>query len=109
MIPDSTRIELLASAMLRGYAARYPSEDFEVQAVEQEFLTDIRNPETGAESRTFRLAGKVDGLVRRTVRVVYESDEEQLRLPLDDGTAPEVVIDVDEAERMLGERNEAKP
>lgn len=65
MIADNTRIELLASAMLRGYAARYQSEDFEVEALEREFCVPIRNPETGAESRTFKLAGKVDGLVRR--------------------------------------------
>ena len=47
--------------------------------------------------------------VRETVRVVYESDEEQLRLPLGDTTAPEVVIDADDAVRMLNEREEVRP
>lgn len=66
MIATDTRIALLARAMVRGYANRYQAEDFEIEAVEQEFAVPIRNPETGAESRTFTLAGKVDGLVRRS-------------------------------------------
>jgi len=65
MIDDTTRLELLAKAMIRGYAARYPAEDFTVTAVEREFCLPIRNPATGAESRTFVLAGKVDLLADR--------------------------------------------
>ena len=54
----------LATAMLRGYAARYPTEDFEVVALEKTFEGEITNPATGAASRSFVLAGKVDGIVR---------------------------------------------
>lgn len=54
----------LAKAMMVGYAARYPEEPFEVVAIEKEFEAPIVNPETGAESRTFRMAGKVDGIIR---------------------------------------------
>ena len=59
----------LATAMMRGYAARYPSEEFEVVALEKEFEGEIINPETGAASRSFTLAGKVDGIVR--IGVLY--------------------------------------
>ncbi|OGV47611.1 MAG: hypothetical protein A2017_10005 [Lentisphaerae bacterium GWF2_44_16] len=54
----------LARAMMRAYAQRYPDEKFEVVHLEQKFSGPIINPETGAESRTFVLAGKVDGIVK---------------------------------------------
>ncbi|MCL5103105.1 MAG: PD-(D/E)XK nuclease family protein [Armatimonadetes bacterium] len=54
----------LATAMMTGYAARYPSEDFEIVALEKTFEGSIINPATGAPSRSFTIAGKVDGLVR---------------------------------------------
>ncbi len=54
----------LATAMMRGYAARYPSEDFEVVALEKTFEGEIVNPATGASSRSFVLSGRVDGIVR---------------------------------------------
>jgi hypothetical protein len=54
----------LAMAMMTAYAQRYPDEKFEVIALEQKFSGPIINPETGAESRTFILAGKVDGIVK---------------------------------------------
>jgi hypothetical protein len=50
--------------MMKGYAARYPAEEFEVVALEHVFEGPILNPATGASSRSFRLAGKVDGIVR---------------------------------------------
>jgi hypothetical protein len=65
MIEAKMKTTLLAKAMICGYANHYPSETFAVEAVEEEFATKIRNPETQAESRSFTLAGKVDGLVRR--------------------------------------------
>lgn len=54
----------LAMAMIRGYAKRYAIEEFEVVEVEKEFVGEIRNPDTGRQSQTFRMAGKVDGIVR---------------------------------------------
>ena len=62
--PDQKKDWHLATSMMQGYAARYPAEEFEVIALEKTFEGDIRNPATGAASRTFRLAGKVDGIVR---------------------------------------------
>jgi hypothetical protein len=54
----------LATAMMTGYASRYPIEDFDIVALERTFEGEIINPATGARSRSFVLAGKVDGLVR---------------------------------------------
>lgn len=53
-----------AEEMLRGYHYRWIDEPLEVIAVEQQFEGPLRNPETGATSRTWRLGGKVDVLVR---------------------------------------------
>jgi len=58
------RVWHYATAMMRGYAARYPVEEFEVVALEKTFEGKIINPATGAGSRSFVLAGKVDGIVR---------------------------------------------
>ena len=54
----------LATAMMRAYAVRYVRDDFEVIALERNFEGPIVNPATGAASRSFVLAGKVDGVVR---------------------------------------------
>jgi hypothetical protein len=54
----------LATAIMRAYAARHAAEEFEVTALEQTFEGPIVNPATGAASRSFLLAGKVDGIVR---------------------------------------------
>jgi hypothetical protein len=54
----------VARAMMTGYAARYPQEEFEIVALERTFEGAIINPATGAASRSFLLAGKVDGIVR---------------------------------------------
>jgi hypothetical protein len=61
---DQRRDWHLATAMMRAYASRYATEEFEVVALEQVFEGPIVNPATGAASRSFRLAGKVDGIVR---------------------------------------------
>jgi hypothetical protein len=54
---DLVRLE----EMLRGYVARWGQPE-NVQAVEVEFRAPLRNPETGAASRTFELAGKLDAI-----------------------------------------------
>lgn len=53
-----------ARAMLVGYAARYPTENFEVVEIEKVFHGEIRNPDTGRPSQTFVMSGKADGIVR---------------------------------------------
>jgi hypothetical protein len=61
---DQRRVWHLATALMKGYAARYAAEEFEVVALEKAFEGEIINPETNAASRSFTLAGKVDGIVR---------------------------------------------
>jgi RecB family exonuclease len=65
LVDSNLMVQLhLATAMIRGYAERYGTEEFEVVEVEKEFVGEIRNPDTGRQSQTFRIAGKVDGIVR---------------------------------------------
>ena len=53
-----------AEEMLRLYDARWGAENYEVLAVEVEFRTELRNPATGAASRTYDLGGKIDAVCR---------------------------------------------
>lgn len=57
---DLARIRVL----LTGYHLRWKDEPFEVLAVEVRFETELRNPGTGAASRTWRLGGKIDVIAR---------------------------------------------
>lgn len=55
-----------AEALLVGYHAVYGESEtwrWETLATELEFRAPLVNPETGAESKTFRIGGKLDGLV----------------------------------------------
>ncbi len=61
---DQLRDWHLATAIMKGYPARYPVEEFEVVELEKTFEGEIVNPATGATSRSFTLAGRVDGIVR---------------------------------------------
>ena len=53
-----------ATAMMNGYINQYPEEPFEVVAVEKTFCSDIFNPRTNALSRSFKITGKMDLIVR---------------------------------------------
>lgn len=55
----------LATAMLTGYAETYAKDNFEVIALEKNFSGPLVNPQTGANSKSFLLAGKVDGIVKQ--------------------------------------------
>lgn len=57
-------------ALLRGYAGFYASDPLEYVEVEQSFRMPLVNPATDAESRTFRLAGRRDGIVRYENRLM---------------------------------------
>jgi hypothetical protein len=54
-----------AGVLLQGYDARWHAEDLEVLGVELEFRAPLLNPKTGAASRTYEIAGKLDALVRK--------------------------------------------
>jgi hypothetical protein len=53
-----------AEEILRGYFYRWKDEPYEVLAVEAKFELPLINPATGAPSRTWRLSGKLDLVVR---------------------------------------------
>ena len=58
--------KVVVRAMLEGYFARFGvGFDAEEYLPETQFEIDIINPKTGAKSRSFKLAGKADGLVKR--------------------------------------------
>ncbi len=61
---DQKRDWFNAAAMMTAYAEHYPTEEFEIVALEKTFQGPIVNPATGAASRSFLLAGKIDGIVR---------------------------------------------
>lgn len=56
-----------ADELLRGYDARWLAEAaaYEVVGVETSYRAPMINPATMARSRTWQLAGKIDGLLRR--------------------------------------------
>jgi hypothetical protein len=61
-----------ARVMMVAYHLRWKDEPLEVLGVEVPFETDLRNPVTGASSRTWVLAGKIDAIARhRETGLVY--------------------------------------
>lgn len=50
--------------LLAGHFWRYENDELEFMAAEQTFRVPLRNPNTGAVSRTFELAGKIDAIAR---------------------------------------------
>lgn len=50
--------------LLNGHFWRYENDDLVIVETEREFHIPLVNPETGKPSRTFRLAGKIDGIGR---------------------------------------------
>ncbi len=48
----------LATAMIRGYAERYSTEEFEVVEVEKEFVGEIRNPILAGKAKHFESLGR---------------------------------------------------
>lgn len=55
---------VLAEELLRLYDMRWGNEPYETLAVEAEFTAELRNPDTGAASRTWRVGGKIDAICR---------------------------------------------
>jgi hypothetical protein len=54
-----------AEELLIGYHVRWDDEPLQVMRVEVEFELELRNPATGASSRTWRLGGKIDAIAQR--------------------------------------------
>ena len=56
----------MAKAMMTVYDRLYKNDDLEVVCLEKRFTGPIVNPATGAISRSFMMAGVVDGVVRKS-------------------------------------------
>lgn len=72
-----------AEELMLGYHARWAGDVYQVLGVEAEFRAPLRNPETGAASKTFELAGKLDAIVRepstgRTLIVEHKTSSEDI-------------------------------
>jgi hypothetical protein len=59
-----------AEALIVGYDARWSTVEMAVLGIELQFETALVNPATGAESRTWRFAGKIDAIAEIDGRVV---------------------------------------
>ncbi|MDB4997094.1 MAG: nuclease superfamily protein, partial [Myxococcaceae bacterium] len=80
---DTDAYELAkADAMITGYHHRWKDADLEVLAVEAPFECELINPLTGAPSKTYRLGGKIDAVVRlpdgRVAVVEHKSSAEDV-------------------------------
>jgi hypothetical protein len=70
-----------ASALFAGYVAHWRKPAGSVLLVEKEFRCALTNPATGADSRTFELAGKIDALTvlgGRTLLVEHKTTSEDI-------------------------------
>lgn len=64
--PETDPFDLVkAEELLFGYHVRWEAEQWELVATEREFRFPLRNPRTGAASRTWEIGGKIDAIVRR--------------------------------------------
>lgn len=63
--PDPVQL-IITQELMVLYDERWGNEPYEVLGVEQQFDCPMLNPETGAQSRTYRRAGKMDVVVRDT-------------------------------------------
>ncbi len=74
-------------AMLRGYDHRWHDAGYEVLAVEEVISEPLWNPATGAKSRTFQMAGKLDVYVEQYGRR-YIMDHKFTSLDVTDPESP---------------------
>src|SRR3990167_9544036 len=59
-VPDMALMRAKARALMIGYDRRWIEQKYTATAVEDIVTAELYNPETGARSRTFTLAGKID-------------------------------------------------
>lgn len=66
--PEQRKFWHLLRAMFAAYTHKYSGDDAKVIATEKKFVHPIINPATGAASRSFVMAGKVDAIIERKDR-----------------------------------------
>tara|TARA_R110000803_G_scaffold205530_2_gene272254 strand:+ start:2757 stop:3791 length:1035 start_codon:yes stop_codon:yes gene_type:complete len=67
---DNELIACKCFALMHGYHARWAQDIYKVIDIESVKTSQIRNPDTGAASRTFQMAGKIDVLATRATQTV---------------------------------------
>jgi len=76
-----------AEVLLQGYELRWQDDGLTVLAVEAQFVAPLRNPDTGAVSRTWQLAGKIDAVVKDDAGRVWIVEHKTTSLDLADGAS----------------------
>jgi hypothetical protein len=75
-----------ADALLVGYHARWSAVVVEVLAVGVEFTAAIMNPDTGKESRTYALGGRIGAIARLAGGLVYVVDHKTTSESIEEGS-----------------------
>lgn len=84
-----------AEVLLRGYETVWGGEELEVLGVEQEFEGDLRNPMTSGVSRTFRIGGRMDAIVRKPDGSVWVVEHKTSSEDIDPGTPYRMRLELD--------------
>lgn len=84
-----------AGVLMRGYEVVWGNEELEVLAVEQEFDGELRNPMTGGVSRTFRIGGRMDAIVRRPNGTVWVVEHKTSSEDIGPGTPYRMRLELD--------------
>lgn len=71
---DDWIVAATAKGLIAGYANKWESahRDMEIVEIEKTLEAPLTNLDTGSDSRTFRIAGKLDKLVRQNGLVLYD-------------------------------------
>lgn len=100
-----------ALELMRGYHYRWIDDalaNWDVLGIEEEFRAPLRNPDTGASSRTFERAGKLDVVVRhRDTRREYVFEHKTSTEDLSPGSEywERLILDTQISRYMIGARS----
>lgn len=94
-------------ALLCGYHSRWENSGLTVLAVEQQYVTPLRNPATGAASRTWEHAGKIDAIVRDAAGDVWVLDHKFTTMQFGPGSdyRTSLLLDPQVSNYLLGARS----
>ncbi len=86
--PDNWLVAATCKGLLEGYHARWATAQAGIELItsEQTYIAPLRNLETGSDSRTFKLAGKLDKVTRDN-GIVLE-DHKTTSMEIEDPAGP---------------------
>jgi hypothetical protein len=96
-----------AEALMVGYDARWSGVAIEVLAVGVEFVAPIVNPDTGKESRTYALGGRIGAIVRLGDGLTYVVDAKTTSESLEEGSEywQRLRLDAQASDLVVGARS----